>query len=314
MSTTHSNFERATTGNEVVAAFADRVKGRIFVITGPSPTGIGASTLTSLAKGHPATLVLAGRTPSKFQPVVDEVKAIDANIRVVSVTLDLASIASTRAAAQAILNNADIPRVDVLINNAGIMATPFALTADGIESQFHADHIGHFLLTNLLLPKLRAAPEPVVVNLTSSGHRFGTGDFEDYNFETRPYNGWDAYGQAKIANVLFTQSLAQRGFRSLAVHPGWVATDLARDTTQDLFQELFEKRAAVTPNFEPLDFQKNLAQGCSTTLVGALDPAVPNGAYLRDCQVHASSPESGDPKKAEALWALSNKLVGESFA
>ncbi|EJD36253.1 NAD(P)-binding protein [Auricularia subglabra TFB-10046 SS5] len=260
MSATHSNFHQATTGDEVVAAFADRVKGRVFVVTGPSPTGIGASTLTSLAQGHPAALVLAGRTPSKFQSVVDEIKAIDANIKVVSVTLDLASIASTRAAAHAILEHPDIPRVDVLINNAGIMATPFALTADGIESQFHADHVGHFLLTNLLLPKLRAAPAPVIVNLTSSGHRFGWGDFEDYNFERRPYNGWDA-----------------------------------------------------TRDFEAVDFQKNLAQGCSTTLVAALDPAVPNGAYLNDCQVYAPSPESVDLKKAEALWALSDKLVGESF-
>ncbi|KZV81040.1 NAD(P)-binding protein [Exidia glandulosa HHB12029] len=313
--TSHPEFTRATTGDEVVAAFPDRVRGRIFVVTGPTPTGIGATTLTSLAKAHPSVLVLAGRTPSKFQPVADSIAAIDSKIKVVLVTLDLSSNASVRAAAKTILEHPDVPHIDTLINNAGLMATPFSLTEDGIESQFAACHVGHFLFTNLLLPKLRAAPEPVVVNVTSSGHRMGTGDFSDVNWEKTPYNSWGAYGHSKCANVLFSVSLAERGIKSVAPHPGWVKTDLGRHLTEDLGNELFTKIVSSIPNFEPLNFEKNLDQGCSTTLVAALDPAVPNATYLRDCQVARDvAAFAVDKANAAKLWELSNKLTGENFA
>ncbi|EJD47749.1 NAD(P)-binding protein [Auricularia subglabra TFB-10046 SS5] len=283
------------------------------LVTGPTSTGIGATTLTSLARSGPEALILAGRTPSKFQSVIDEIKRIDSSIKVVVVKLDLASLAATRQAAQDVLSNTDIPRIDVLVNNAGIMCAPFEKTADGIESHFHANHVGHFLFTNLLMPKLRAAPEPVIVNVTSSGHRFGTGDFSDYNFEKRPFTEWDAYGQSKCANVLFTQSLVERGFRSLAVHPGYVGTDLHKFLTDELMNELL-RRISLDPGYDPLGEKKDLAQGSSTQLVAALDPAVPNGAYLRDCQLYPPLREAVDKENARKLWELSCKLVGESFA
>ncbi|KZV93236.1 putative short-chain dehydrogenase [Exidia glandulosa HHB12029] len=315
--TSHPEFDRITTGEEVVAAFPDRVKGRIFVVTGPTPTGIGATTLTSLAKGHPAALVLAGRTPAKFQPVADAISAIDPTIAVVLVKLDLSSLASVRAAAKNILEHPHIPHIDGLINNAGLMATPFGLTEDGIETQFAACHVGHFLFTNLLLPKLQAAPEPVVVNVTSSGHRFGTGDFSDVNWEKTPYDAWRAYGHAKSANILFSVSLAERGIKSVAPHPGWVKTDIVQNMTDDLGLQLFNELGAsgAIPNFEPLDFQKNLQQGCATTLVAALDCIVPNAAYMRDCQVARDvAPFAVDKSNAARLWELSNQLTGENFA
>ncbi|KZW02492.1 NAD(P)-binding protein [Exidia glandulosa HHB12029] len=315
MSTSHAEFGERTTGDEVVSAFAERVKDRIFVVTGPSATGIGATTLTSLAKAHPAALVLAGRNPATFSSVVDEIKRIDPNIKVVTVVLDLSSLAGTRKAAAELLGNADIPHIDVLINNAGIMATPFAKTADGIESQFHACHIGHWLFTNLLLPKLRAAREPVVVNLTSSGHRFGTGDFDDINFEKKPYNPWAAYGNGKCANVLFSVSLTERGIKSVAVQPGWVGTDLGRHLTDDVFNELLTVWVPNTPNIEAIEYKKTLEEGCSTTLVAALDPKVPAAAYLRDCQVGEDvAPQAVDRVNAAKLWEISNALTGETFA
>ncbi|KZW02487.1 putative short-chain dehydrogenase [Exidia glandulosa HHB12029] len=315
MSTSHAEFGERTTGDEVVSAFADRVKGRIFVLTGPSATSIGAATLTSLAKAHPAALVLAGRNPATFSSVVDEIKRIDSKIKVVTVVLDLSSLAGTRKAAAELLGNADIPHIDVLINNAGIMATPFEKTADGIESQFHACHIGHWLFTNLLLPKLRAAREPVVVNVTSSGHRYGTGEFDDVNFEKKPYNAWAAYGQAKCANILFSVSLTERGIKSTAVHPGLVGTGLGKYLNDELLKELMTVWIPNTPNMEALTYRKTLEDGCSTTLVAALDPKVPGAAYLRDCQVGEDvAPQAVDKAKAAKLWELSNALTGEAFA
>lgn len=194
-------------------------------MTGPSPKGIGASGLIALAKGHPRALVLAGRTPSAFASVAQQISSIDPAIHVVSVALDLSSLASVRAAATELLANADIPHIDVLINNAGVMACPYSLTADGIEMQFGTNHIGHFLFTSLLMPKLLKASEPRVVNLSSSGHRFGRLEqYEDYNWEKTPYNAWSAYGQSKLANVLFTNELARRfgtrGLKAYSVHPG----------------------------------------------------------------------------------------------
>lgn len=190
------------------------------VVTGPSAGGIGGATLTALAKGHPQALVLAGRTPSKFQSIVDDIKKTDPNIKVVLLKLDLSSIAAARKAGEELLANPDVPHIDVLLNNAGIMGTPFEKTVDGIESQFATCHIGHFIFTNVLMPKLRAAADPVVVNVTSGGHRFGSGDFSDVNFERKAYDTWVAYGNAKCANVLFTVSLSDRGIKSVAVHPG----------------------------------------------------------------------------------------------
>ncbi|KAH7100153.1 NAD(P)-binding protein [Auriculariales sp. MPI-PUGE-AT-0066] len=312
MAASHSEFKFDTTGDEVVSAFTDRVAGRIFLVTGPNPTGIGATTITSLAKAKPQALILAGRSTAKFQPIVDEVNRIDPSIKVVSVTLDLSSQASVRQAAKDILENADVPRIDTIINNAAVMACPLDYTAEGIELQFGTNHIGHFLLTNLLMPKLRASAEPVVVNLTSSGHRFYS-SYDDVNWKTEKYDIWTAYGIAKVANIHFTKSLNERGIRAIAVHPGWVMSDLARHVDQSGLGTFLE-RAQATSDFDPLDFQKNLAQGCSSTLVAALDPAVSNGAYMRDCQVAVPAPFANDASLPPKLWKLSNELVGERFA
>ncbi len=138
-------------------------------------------------------------------------------MRVVVVQCDLASLASVRAAAKEVLADASIPHIDVLINNAGIMACPYALTVDGVESQFATCHLGHFLLTALLWPKAKGGR---VVNVSSAGHRFFKGSFDDYNFEREKYAPFAGYGNGKAANVLFSVALAQRGVASYSLMPG----------------------------------------------------------------------------------------------
>ncbi|EJD38719.1 WW domain-containing oxidoreductase [Auricularia subglabra TFB-10046 SS5] len=312
------SFRFESTGDEVVAAFPDQVKGRIFLVTGPTPNGIGESTALSLAKAKPEAIILAGRTPAGFKSVADAVVKLSPSTRVISVQLDLSSQASIRCAASELLANPAVPRIDVLINNAGIMATLWGTTAEGIEQQFGTNHIGHFLLTSLLLPKLLASSSPRVVNLTSSGHRLGKNElFEDYNYQKTPYEPWQGYGQSKLANVHFSTELARRHpqIKAYSVHPGSISTNLSRHITTERAAErdaLVEKVKNI-PNWETLE-RKTVEQGCSTTLVAALTPNLePNGAYLSEGQVGNPQDATKDAEAARKLWELSEKLVGAKF-
>ncbi|KZV99685.1 NAD(P)-binding protein [Exidia glandulosa HHB12029] len=310
------SFRAETTGDEVVSAFRDRVKGRIFVVTGPSPKGIGAAGLLALAKAQPKALVLAGRTPSAFASVAQQITSIDASIYVLSVTLDLSSLASVRSAAQQIVQDANIPHIDVLINNAGVMACPLERTVDGLEMQFGTNHIGHFLFTSLLMPKLLKASEPRVVNVTSSGHRFANVPvlLDDPNWEKTPYNIWVGYGQSKLANILFSKELARRfpAVKAYSAHPGSVGTDLGRHLTQEALTDVYQRMAAE-PYFENAEM-KTLEAGCSTTLVAALTPAseMENGAYFADCQV-AVPKDTATNATATKLWELSENIIEQPF-
>lgn len=219
------------------------------LITGVSPESIGSSTALSIASQSPSLLILASRTQSKLDAVTKSIKDDypDTNVRTVSI--DLMSQDSVRKAATQI--GQLTPRIDIIINNAGFMTPKRQLTADGIEAQFGANHIGHFLLTNLLMPQLLVAAKSNapgttrVVNLTSLGHRLSPVRFHDYNFEGKEippeeehpplppmfskgqegaYNGYVSYGQAKTANILFSvelnRLLKDKGILSYAVHPG----------------------------------------------------------------------------------------------
>ncbi|KZV90628.1 WW domain-containing oxidoreductase [Exidia glandulosa HHB12029] len=312
------NFRSETTGEEVVAAFPESVKGRVFLVTGPTPNGIGAATLLALAKAQPHTLILAGRTLSAFKPVADEIRTIGPTIRVVSLQVDLVSLASVRQAAVQ-LEEDGIEYIDVMINNAGIMATPFGRTVDGYEQQFATNHLGHFLFTSLLLPKLLASRSPRVINLTSSGHRMALGHYDDWNFEKLEYDPGTAYGQSKLANILFTRSLVARygarGLRAYAVHPGSVATELQRYLTpeREAAREALLNRIANEPNWEDRR-RKSPEEGASTTLVAALTPDLePNGAYLSDCQLGNPKNTVYNAEVERQLWELSERLVGQTF-
>ena len=198
-----ADFGHSTAGAQVVEHFKDKVKDKIskitlshqrlarptcvvVLITGPSDGGIGAETAFSLAAASPACILLAGRSLSKVQPVIDRIKGAYPDVETQFISLDLSSQHSVREAAGRI--NESVRAIDILINNAGIMACPFAKTADGIESQFGTNFIGHFLLTNLIMERLVARQGARIVNVSSSAHRMSDVQLDDLNFEVcRPY-------------------------------------------------------------------------------------------------------------------------------
>lgn len=284
--------------------------------------GIGAETAISLAHGAPAILILLGRSLQKIEPVITAVQSINPSIRIKFVEADLASLASVRAAARSILDDPEIGHIDVVINNAAVMFCPYEKTVDSFELQFASGHLGHFVLTNRLMPRILAAgPGSRVVNISSSGTKLGDINWEDPNFLMEgSYTPLRGYGQAKTANILFSVALNKRlaagGTRSYALHPGSVATGLQRH----LDKEIADAASAIVLGDSSARTQrKTLQQGCSTTLRAALDPDLPSqeGVFLADCELVTESfwlaPWSTDPQNAERLWRLSEELVGEKF-
>ncbi|KAH9866270.1 hypothetical protein J1614_008836 [Plenodomus biglobosus] len=335
-SLTHPEWNHETGGLEVAKAFADQIRGKNVLITGVSPESIGSAIALSIASQVPNLLILASRTRTKLEEVTGLIKNAHPQVNVKIVMLDLMSQASIKKAAAEVASLTD--RLDLVINNAGIMTQKRQTTKEGIEGQFGANHIGHFLLTNLLMPQLLAAAKTNapgstrIVNLTSLGHRLSPVRFSDYNLtrkEVPPeemhaplppafagnaedgYNGFVAYGQGKTANILFSiglnERLREKGIASYAVHPGSIWTGLSRDLDPD-------GEAAIK---NTSTFWKNQDQGASTVLVAALDPAL-NGAnsssvLLHDCQTADAAPHATDSELAERLWTLSEKLVQQDF-
>ncbi|RYP46225.1 hypothetical protein DL768_007544 [Monosporascus sp. mg162] len=331
----HANFHALTSSEEVIDHFASQVKGRTFVITGAGAQSIGGYTALALAKAGPAHLVLVSRNPVTIQPVLDEIKAIAPNVKATFVRCDLSDQDSVRDAASRILEAA--PAIDVLINNAGVMAIKeYTVDKRGNEMQLSANHIGHFLLTNLLAPALfsaavtAAAGEARVVNLTSAGHRMSPFWFDDYNFSGgKKYHPFTAYGQSKTANILFsvglTARLRARGVTSTAVHPGAVWGSRLGDHIEAAFggfEAIMADIAEVALRNTGREWtddtleMKTLSQGSSTTLVAALDPELParSPAYLANCQITEPFEYALDPGNAEKLWELSEQLVGQKFS
>ncbi|KAI0847569.1 NAD(P)-binding protein [Daldinia vernicosa] len=328
-----ATYDRNTEGLALVHKFADQVKGRTFLLTGPSPGGIGAETVTSLAAESPALLILVGRSPEKVQTVIDTIKKINPSVKTKFVQADFTSLKSVRKTAQAILDDPEITKIDVVINNAAIMAAPFELTEDKLELQFQSNHLGHFVLTNKIMPKIIAAgPGARLVNLTSSGHRYAGVRFEDPNF-TQPgsYTEFASYGQSKSANILYTvglnKRLSSRGIRAFAVHPGSIVTNLQHYIKQmdgahlaSIMDEAVQKIAGRTlAEQRAADPYKTLQQGCGTTLRAALDPDLvkEEGVFLQNTNLTTDPKEvkdwATDPELAEKLWKLSEELVGEKF-
>ncbi|KAH7059124.1 NAD(P)-binding protein [Auriculariales sp. MPI-PUGE-AT-0066] len=314
-----AGFHALTPGNEVVAAYSERVAARTFLVTGASPTSIGCTTATFLAGAKPAAIILVARSASKLAETTAAVTAIDSNVYVLPVVIDLSSMASVRQGAETILSDARISSIDVVINNAAIMAGPYEKSPDGIELQFATCHIGHFLLTLLLAPKLRASAEGGrVVNVSSSGHRkvnfTGVADYDPL-FEYKSYEQWDGYGNAKLANILFTKGLVARGFQSYSLHPGSVYSSLGTRINNDF--ESATKAFHNVPDMEDFQPFKTLQEGPNTQLVAALRPAseIPNGSYYFQCQIGEPSAlardESGELTKK--LWDISEKVVGQKF-
>lgn len=322
-----SSFGPRTDAEEVVKAFPSQIDGRTFLITGTSANGLGATAAITLAAANPAHLILVGRNKSKVDPVINEIASVNPSVKVTFVSCELSDFESVRKAAGEILDNKDISKIDVVLNNAGVMAiNEYTKDKQGYEMQLSSNHLGHFLLTNLIMPKVLAAGSGSrIVNVTSIGHRIGPFRFEDYNFsDGKAYNQWSAYGQSKTANILFAVGLAQRlanqGIRSYAVHPGGIlSTGLANHLEMESFSEI--PKVSVQNNgwesFPPLDFAelKNVSQGASSLVAACLDPSFDDrsGAFVQDCQIDEALEYAQDPDNAKKLWALSEELVGQKF-
>lgn len=255
----------------------------IAVVTGAA-SGLGIETVRALASAG-ATLILPVRSLERGSAVADEVKASTGNDRVTVMEMDLIDPDSIRAFATAFLATHD--RIDILINNAGIMAGPLVRSAKGYESQFATNHLGHFLMTGLLAPALLNAASPRVVALSSLGHRISPVVFEDINFESRDYDKWLAYGQSKTANALFAvelnKRLAAHGGQAFSVHPGGIMTGLQKDLTQEEMSAM----GWFDEDGKPSDRFKVPAGGASTAVWAATtsDLADRGGAYCEDCHL-----------------------------
>tara|TARA_R110002003_G_scaffold1697_3_gene23464 strand:+ start:671 stop:1642 length:972 start_codon:yes stop_codon:yes gene_type:complete len=307
--------------SKIAADNASSIAGKIVLTTGVTQNGLGATFVEEIAKHKPALLILAGRTPAKVQATADKIKATpeSANVETRVLALDLASQEQIRDAAKEVLAYPE-DHIDVLVNSAGIMAGPYRTTKEGIELQFGSNHIGHFLFTNLIMPKILASKAPRVVNVSSDGHRASGIRFEDPSFQDgKVYDQWEAYGQSKTANILFSKSLAEKlgskGLKAFSLHPGVaLGTSLSPGFGEEDLKSLKEFDAKIGWNKE-LDF-KTLDECAATHVLAAFDPRLDefNGAYLEDGNLsdglQATAKGEG---AAERLWTLSEKLVGQSF-
>jgi NAD(P)-dependent dehydrogenase (short-subunit alcohol dehydrogenase family) len=292
------------------------------VITGASAEGLGAQTALNIAAANPAALILLARDPSKVQGVLDQIGAISTSIKTAFVPIHLDDLASVRAAADEVAKQIPSDRIDVLINNAGIMAVPYSKTKMGVESQFATNHLGHFVLTRRLFPLLKNADSSVrVINVTSDGYRICQFRPDDVNFgDGKDYHPWSGYGQSKTANILFTKALAKRGVLSFAVHPGVIPTTHLGDGLDfSIFGEVDEITKKHTGKlFGDLGAMKTAEQGVATTLIAAFDPRITgqNGGYLIDCQLVKEADVAEHARgemMVDRLWELSEELSGEKF-
>jgi NAD(P)-dependent dehydrogenase (short-subunit alcohol dehydrogenase family) len=294
--------------------------GRTAVVTGASG-GLGLETARVLA-GRGATVVLACRDLDRAERAAGQIRAQAGRADVRVTRLDLARLASVRQAADEIRSGC--ARLDLLINNAGVMAVPYHRTEDGFELTFATNHLGPFALTGLLLDRLLDTSGARIVTVSSIGHRMGSGvmNFDDLMF-TRGYQPWDAYYQSKLANLLFTYELQSRlaaagaGPIALAAHPGNARTDLWRHTPG-------LTRALYRPELRMLTFwfAQGAQAGALATLRAATDPAARGGEYYgppgrlqytgHPARVEASA-QSHDKAAARRLWEVSEQLTGVSY-
>jgi NAD(P)-dependent dehydrogenase (short-subunit alcohol dehydrogenase family) len=293
--------------------------GKTIVVTGGN-SGIGYEAALVLA-GKNARVVLACRDPEKAQEAVGAIRAVHRDAAVEAMALDLASLESVRRFAGELA--ARHPRLDVLCNNAGVMAIPYRKTADGFEMQLGTNHLGHFALTGLLLERLLATPGARVVNVSSTAHKAGRMDFDDLQGE-RSYGKWGAYAQSKLANLLFTYELQRRFERasasaiSVACHPGYSATNLQAVGPRMAGSALM---ASVMQLGNRL-LSQSAAMGALPTLYAATCPDVSGADYIGPDgflentgypQRTTSTARSHDREDAKRLWEMSEELTGVRY-
>jgi NAD(P)-dependent dehydrogenase (short-subunit alcohol dehydrogenase family) len=324
-----ANMFGATSTTEDVLAGVN-LGGKRILVTGVS-AGIGVETARSLA-AHGALVVGAVRDLAKAEAATAQIRrdaaAHGGGFELVAV--DLANLRSVRSCASTLLKEGK--PFDLVIANAGVMATPFGHTADGFETQFGTNHLGHFVLVNRIVPLM--GPGSRVINLASAGHRFANVNLEDPNFERTPYEPFAAYGRSKTANILFTVAFDQRhrvrNVRAAAVHPGGIQTELGRHIDPSHLQTMVEQMNKQLAAEGKAPFQwKTVPQGAATSVwAGVVAPSDEiGGQYCENCHVGKIVPEDVtisaisegvrayalDPSAAEALWKKSEELVGEPF-
>jgi NAD(P)-dependent dehydrogenase (short-subunit alcohol dehydrogenase family) len=300
------------------------LSGKRVLVTGVS-AGLGVETARALA-AHGAEVVGAARDLKKANAATEQVRAAAKKGGRIELTeLDLASIASVRACADRLV--AAGQPFDLVIANAGVMACPKGKTADGFETQFGTNHLGHFVLVNRIASLLK--PGSRLVNLSSAGHRFSDVDLDDPNFERTPYTEFGAYGRSKTANILFAVEFDRRhkanGVRAAAVHPGGIQTELGRYMTPEVREQLISNISQSQPAGAAPFKWKTIPQGAATSVwAGAVAAAeLVGGKYCEDCHVAEIVKEQNvrggvrpyalDPARAKGLWAKSEEMVGERF-
>ena len=320
-------FGANSTTDEVLSGVD--LTGKRVLVTGVS-AGLGVETARTLV-AHGAEVVGAARDVAKAEAATVAVRAAGEGL-FSFLELNLAALSSVRQAADALLERDE--KFDLIIANAGVMACPFGHTADGFETQFGTNHLGHFVFVNRIASLLR--PGGRLVNLSSAGHRYSDVDLEDPNFEHSQYDPWAAYGRSKTANILFALEFDRRhqaaGIRATAVHPGGIATELGRHAYPEpgaLQKRVDEINAEAVAAGKPANFRlKTVPQGAATSVwagvVAAADAV--GGRYCEDCGVaevltgaDANLVSGGvrayavDPEHAKALWKKSEAMVGERF-
>jgi NAD(P)-dependent dehydrogenase (short-subunit alcohol dehydrogenase family) len=323
-----NEFSATSSTNDVLQGID--LHGKRILVTGVS-AGLGIETARSLA-AHGAHVVGAARDLEKAEAATKQVKeeaaANGGGFELVQ--LDLGSLKSVRACADKLI--AGDQKIDVIIANAGVMATPFGHTTDGFETQFGTNHLGHFVFVNRIAPLLSEGGR--FISLSSSGHRFSNVHLDDPNFENRPYDPFSAYGQSKTANILFAVAFdarhKTRGVRAAAVHPGGIRTELGRHMEPGTIEGMIEQVNAQLTADGKAPFQwKTIPQGAATSVWAGVTAQAEEigGRYCENC--HASSVVADDvvitvmsegvrgyavdPANAEALWKKSEELVGETF-
>src|SRR5471032_625924 len=324
-----TNVWGATSTTDDVMSGID-LRGKRILVTGVS-AGIGVETARALA-AHGAQVTGAARDLEKAEAATAQVRK-DAAAHGGSfelVTLDLANLKSVRACADRLLTKGDL--FDVVIANAGVMATPFGHTVDGFETQLGTNHLGHFVLVNRIAPLIRAGGR--LINLASSGHRFSNVGLDDPNFQRTAYDPFVAYGRSKTANILFAVAFDQRhrarGVRAAAVHPGGIHTELARHMDESQMTALVERiNSDLAAEGKGLFQFKTVPQGAATSVWAAVVASASDvgGRYCENCHVSETVADDVvimpvsegvrryalDAAGAEALWRRSEEMVGESF-
>jgi NAD(P)-dependent dehydrogenase (short-subunit alcohol dehydrogenase family) len=321
-------FGATSTTDEVLSGM--NLQGKRILVTGVS-AGIGVETARSLV-AHGASIVGAARNLAKAKAATTQIQrdAKENGGSLDLVELDLADLKSVRACADALVTKGK--PFDLVIANAGVMATPFGYTADGFETQFGTNHLGHFVLVNRIVSLMRTGSR--LINVTSAGHRFSNVDLDDPNFQRTPYDPFVAYGRSKTANILFAVAFderhRQRGVGAAAVHPGGIHTELARHLDPARLQSSIDQMNRQLAKEGKPPFQwKTIAQGAATSVwAGVVAPADEiGGRYCENCHVGLVVPDDViitvvtegvrgyalDSANAAALWEKSEEIVGESF-